>query len=184
MFEFRSSTLIKIILLFAAGLAVADYYYQRDKLMTELAEMKARSSDLHETLLVRQQEWTDLKTAKDKLDQLSKHEQELISQRDLLDTKEKKLQVEIKYQADSMATAVEKARTSAIGTLIPELKLLNHPTLYNAKIFKITDDSIAFLHEDGVANLKATAEELPPELQQKYDLGPKSIAHQLAKLLK
>ncbi|WP_395753503.1 hypothetical protein [Prosthecobacter sp.] len=184
MFDFRASTLIKIILVFAALLAVADYFYQRDKLQTELAEMKTRSSDLHETLLARQQEWAELKSAKDKLDQLSKHEQDLISQRDLLDQKEKKLHVEIKYLADSMATTAEKARTAAIGSLIPELKLLNRPTLHNAKIFKITDDSISFLHEDGVANLKATAEELPPDLQQKFDLGPGSIARQLAKLLK
>ncbi|WP_395741475.1 hypothetical protein [Prosthecobacter sp.] len=184
MFDFRASTLIKLILLFAGVLAAGDYFYRLDKLKTELAEQKSRSADLHETLLARQQEWTELKSAKDKLDQLSKHEQDIIKQRDLLDQKEKKLHVEIKYQADSMAATVEKARSSAIGTLIPELKLLNRPTLYNAKIFKITDDSIAFLHEDGVANLKATAEELPADLQQKYDLGPKAITPQLFKLLK
>jgi hypothetical protein len=183
-FEFRFSTLIKGIVLLAAIVATGDYFHQLNKLKAELAEKTTQAASTHELVVLRQQEWTELKAAKDKLDQLLKHEADLIKQRDLLDKKETKLKVEIKYQADSMAAAVEKARTTAIGTLIPELKLTGRPTLHNAKIFKITDDSIAFLHEDGVANLHATTEELPPELVKAYDLGPNSIAHKLLKLLK
>jgi hypothetical protein len=183
-FEFRLSTFLKALLLFIAVVATGDYFYRLDKLKTELAEKKTQAADARETALLRQQEWTELKSAKDKLDQMLKHEQELIKQRDLLDKTETRLKVEIKYQADSMAATVEKARTAAIGTLIPELKLTGRPTLYNAKIFKITDDAISFLHEDGVANLHATTEELPPDLVQKYDLGPNATVLKLQKLLK
>jgi hypothetical protein len=180
--EFRFSILIKALLVFACILGGCEYLSQLDNLKAELAELKAQAGPLRETEDLRRQEWTKLKAAKDKLDQLMQHEAKLHKQRDLLDTQERKLTGEIKYLAGSMTAAVEKARSSAIGTVFPELKLPGHPTLHNAKIFKINDDSISFLHEDGAANLHVKAEELPVELVQKYDLGLKSIHKALLRL--
>ena len=84
--------------------------------------------------------------------------------------------------AESLMATVEKVRASALGSIIPDLKLEGRPSLHNAKIFKITDDSISFLHEDGVANLRATTDELPPELVKKYDLGANSLRNRLQTL--
>ncbi|WP_395744453.1 hypothetical protein [Prosthecobacter sp.] len=184
MFEFRLNSLIKALLLLACILGGCDYLSTLDKLKAELADLNARNAVARETLELRRQEWTELKAAKDKLDQLLKHEQDLIRQRELLDTQDRRLTADVKYLADSMTVLVEKVRTSAIGAVIPELKLANRPPLHQAKIFKITDDSISFLHEEGAANLKVLPEELPPELVQKYDLGPKSISLRLRNLLK
>ncbi len=180
--EFRFSTVIKALLMFACILGGCEYLSQLDKLKAELAELKAQAGPLRETKDLRRQEWSELKAAKDKQDQLMRHEAELLKKRDLLDTQERKLTGQIKYLAASMTAAVEKARSMAIGTVFPELNLPGHPTLHNAKIFKINDDSISFLHEDGAANLHIKAEELPVELVQKYDLGLKSIHKALQRL--
>lgn len=180
----RFSTLLKALLLFACIFGGCDYLSKLDKLKADLADLKSRAAAAQETRAQLQQEWKEIKQAKDQLDVLTKHEEELLKQRDQLDLKERNLTAAIKYLADSMTTAVEQARTAAIGTVIPELKLVGRPTLHNAKIFKINDDSISFIHEDGVANLKASAEELPPEYVLKYDLGVNSVSRALQKLLK
>ena len=175
MFEFRFITFLKALLLLACIIGGCDHLAKLDKLKAELAELKSQADTTRETADLRRQEWTEIKTAKDKLDQLEARMTEVIRKRDLLDTKERKLTGEIKYMADSMAAAVENTRTFAIGTVIPELRLPGRSALHNAKIFKINDDSVSFLHEDGVANLQAKTDELPMEFVQKYDLGPKSI---------
>ncbi len=175
MFEFRFSSFLKALLLLACVIGGCDYVVKLDKLKAELAELKSLADTARETADLRRQEWTEIKTAKDKLDQLEARMTEVIRQRDLLDTKERKLTGELKYMTASMAVAVENTRTFAIGTVIPDLRLPGRSALHNAKIFKINDDSVSFLHEDGVANLQAKSDELPVELVQKYDLGPKSI---------
>lgn len=163
------------MLLLSCVIGGCDYLAKLDKLKADLAELKSQADTARETADLRRQEWTEIKTAKDKLDQLEARMTEVIRQRDLLDAKTRKLTGEIKYMADSMAAAVEKVRSAAIGTVIPELRLPGRSALHNAKIFKINDNSISFLHEDGVANLQAKTDELPMEFVQKYDLGPKSI---------
>ncbi|MBN8417974.1 MAG: hypothetical protein J0L73_03585 [Verrucomicrobia bacterium] len=183
MFEFRFSSLLKALLLFTCILGGCEYLSRLDKLKAELAELKTRSDTVRETAELRRQEWNELKTAKGKLDQVEARMAETLRQRDILDIQDRKLTSEVKYWADSMAAAVENTRASAIGTVIPELRLPGRAALYNAKIFKITDDSISFLHEDGVANLHVKTDELPMEFVHKYDLGPKSIHAGLQRLI-
>ena len=183
MFGFRFSSILKALLLLAFVLGGYKYLSTLDKLKAELAELKSKADTARETAELRRQEWTEIKTAKDKLDQLESRMAEVIRQRDVLDTQERKLTGEIKYMADSMTKVVGKNRSVAIGTDIPELRLAGRASLHNAKILKITDDSISFLHEDGVASLHVKTDDLPIEFVQKYDLGPKSI-HKALQLLK
>ncbi|MFC5454647.1 hypothetical protein [Prosthecobacter fluviatilis] len=183
MFEFRFSTLLKALLFFACVLGGCDYLHTLDKLKSDLADLKAEADTAREIAELRKQEWTELKAAKDKLAQVNARLAEINRQRDLLDARERKLTGEVKYMADSLAAAVEKVRSSDIGTVIPELRLIGRPALHNAKIFKINDDSISFLHEDGVANLQVKSDELPQDYVLKYDLGPKSIHNGLNRLI-
>ncbi|MCB1278374.1 hypothetical protein [Prosthecobacter sp.] len=183
MFQFDYSTLFKAILLLALVLGGCEYLNRTDKLKERLAELNATLPQLKETAGLRSQEWAELKAAKDKHDALLKREQTELARKDLLDQKQRKLEGEIKYLSASMKTIVEKVRADAIGTTIVELKLPGRPALKNAKILKISDDSITFLHEDGVANLKVKAEELPSEFVQKFDLGPGSISRRLLRLM-
>ena len=181
--EFRFITFVKALLLLACVLGGCDYLSTLDKLKSDLVELKAQAAAARETAELRRQEWSELKTAKDKLDHLVQHEAELIKKRDLLDTRERRLTGEIRYLTDSMAAVLEKTRSSAIGTVIPELRLPGRPTLHSAKIFKISEDSISFLHEDGVANLNVKTDELPVDFIQRYDLGQKSIIKGLQRLM-
>lgn len=184
MFEFRFHTLLKAMLALACVLGGCEYLSRLNKLKAELAEVKDLAGQAREAAEQREKEWSEIKRAKDKLDELAKRESELLKHQDLLDQKERRLTGEIKYLSASMTTAVENARTAAVGSLIPELRLHGRSTLRNAKILKITNDSITFLHEDGVANLSVTAEELPADLVQKDDLGPNSIFKGLQRLEK
>lgn len=183
MLDFRFSSLLKAMLLLACLLAAFEYLSKADKLNEELAELKARAETARETADLRRKEWTEINEAEAKLEQMTAHMENLIRQRDILDTQERRLTGEIKYLAESMTAVVVKARTAATGTVIPELLLEGRTTLHNAKIFKINEDSISFLHEDGVANLRVKTEDLPVEFVQKYDLGPKSIHQGLQRLM-
>jgi outer membrane murein-binding lipoprotein Lpp len=183
MFQFHYSTLFKALLLLALVLGGCEYLNRTDKLKERLAELNSSLPQLKETAGLRSQEWGELKAAKDKHDAMLKREQAELAKKDQLDQKQRKLEGEIKYLSASMKATVEKARSSAIGTVIPELKLPERSALKNAKILKVSDDSITFLHEDGVANLQVKAEELPAEFVQKYDLGPNSISKGLLRLM-
>ncbi|MDI1311404.1 hypothetical protein [Prosthecobacter sp.] len=183
MLDFRFSSLLKAVLLLACLLAAFEYLSKADKLNEELAELKARAETARETADLRRKEWTEINEAKAKLEQMTTHMENLIRQRDILDTQERRLTGEIKYLAESMTAVVVKARTAATGTVIPELLLEGRTTLHNAKIFKINEDSISFLHEDGVANLHVKAEEIPIEFIKKYDLGSDSIIRRLKHLV-
>lgn len=182
MFELRFRTVFIILLLISGIMGATDYSSETDRLEMELAEAQTRVARTHEAASLRQQEWKDIQNARIQLAELMKRGEELLKQRDLLETKERKLTVEINYLAESLATTVEKTRSKAIGSVISELQLADRPTLHNAKIFKITQDSISFIHEDGAANLRATTEELPPELVQKYDLGSDTLVKRLQNL--
>ncbi len=183
MFEFRFSTFLKFLLLLAAVLGGCEYLSRTDKLNAQLGDARSLADSTKETVEARRQEWTQLNSAKDKLDAAMNREKAALQQRDELDQKQRKLEGEIKYLAGSMTAIVAKVRSAAIGSEIKELKLPEGGSLQNTKILKIDDDSISFLHNDGVANLTVKAEQLPPEFVQKYDLGPNSISKRLIRLM-
>ena len=183
MFEFHYSTFLKLLLLLAAVLGGCEYLSRTDKLNAQLAEAHSLVASAKEIAEARRLEWTQLKSARDKLDGALKRENAALQQREELDQKQRRLEGEIKYQADSTQGVVKGLRSAAIGTVIMEVKLPERTALKNAKILKINDNSISFLHEDGVANLQVKADELPSEFVQKYDLGSNSISQRLARLI-
>ena len=179
MFEFHYSTFLKFLLLLAAVLGGCEYLSRTDKLNAQLGEAHSLVASAKEIAEARRLEWTQLKSARDKLDGTLKRENAAIQQREELDQKQRKLEGEIKYLAASMTDMVAKIRLAAIGSVIQELKLPDGGRLQNTKILKIDDNSISFLHNDGVANLQVSTEKLPQELIEKYDLGPNGLAKTL-----
>ena len=179
MFEFHYSTFLKFLLLLAAVLGGCEYLSRTDKLNAQLGEAHSLVASAKEIAEARRLEWTQLKSARDKLDAALKRENAALQQRDKLDQKQRKLEGEIKYLAASMTDIVAQIRTAAIGSVIKELKLPDGGSLQNTKILKIDDNSISFLHNDGVANLKVSTEKLPQELIEKYDLGTNGLAKSL-----
>ena len=179
MFEFHYSTFLKFLLLLAAVLGGCEYLSRTDKLNAQLGEAHSLVASAKEIAEARRLEWTQLKSARDKLDAALKRENAALQQREELDQKQRKLEGEIKYLAASMTDIVAQIRTAAIGSVIKELKLPDGGSLQNTKILKIDDNSISFLHNDGVANLKVSTEKLPQELIEKYDLGTNGLAKSL-----
>ncbi|HRH96765.1 MAG TPA: hypothetical protein PLB55_12560 [Prosthecobacter sp.] len=182
MFEFRFSTFLKFLLLLAAVLGGCEYLSRTDKLNAQLDDARSLAASTKETVETRRQEWTQLKSARDKLDAALKREKETLQQRDELDQRQRKLEGEIKYLAGSMSEFVAQVRAADIGSEIKELKLPEGGRLQNAKILKIDNGSISLLHENGVASLRVSADELPADLVKKFDLGTNSIAERLQQL--
>ncbi len=159
-----------------------EYLSRTDKLNAQLGEAHSLVATAKEIAEARRLEWTQLKSAREKLDAALKRVNAALQQREELDQKQRKLEGEIKYLATSMSNMVAQIRLAAIGSVIKELRLPERSLLLNAKVLKIGDDSISFLHEDGVANLRVRTDQLPKDLIQKYDLDPNSTSKQLRHL--
>jgi len=182
-FEFHYSTFLKFLLLLAAVLGGCEYLSRTDKLNAQLGEAHSLVASAKEIAEARRLEWTQLKSARDKLDAALKRENAALQQREELDQKQRKLEGEIKYLAASMTDIVAKVRSAGINSVIEKVNLPEREGLKNARILKIDDVAISFLHEDGVANLNVKAEELPAEFINKYDLGSNGTAKRLQHLV-
>ncbi|WP_395716128.1 hypothetical protein [Prosthecobacter sp.] len=177
MLEFRlGSLLLKLLLFLALALGGYEYFIRMDELKAEIAKKKNQIQELQETANARSAEYQELARVKSQISDLLKRETVALQQRDMIDQKERRLTGEIKYLSQTIPTVVEKARAAAIGTTIKVLKLESRSALLNAKIMRIEDNSVTFMHEEGVANFKVYTEELPRDFTDKYDLGPKSIS--------
>ena len=121
MFEFRFSTFLKFLLLLAAVLGGCEYLSRTDKLNAQLGDVRSLAASTKETVEARRLEWTQLNSAKDKLDAAMNREKAALQQRDELDQKQRKLEGEIKYLAGSMTAIVAKVRSAAIGSEIKEI---------------------------------------------------------------
>lgn len=149
---------------------------------SRLAEIRAQGTKISETMASMQKKWKAIELAQTDLKVLRQHEGRVQKERDKISEQQRRLTGEIKYLALSMREAVTKVRTAAVDTKVEELKLMGRASLTNARILKITDDSITFLHEDGVANLKLESAELPEPLAKKFDIGPSGLSTRLERL--
>ena len=149
-----------------------------------LTEIRTQQSTATEALEKLTEQWAAIERAQTELKALRKRKNEANQASDKISETERRLTGEIKYLALSMREAVTKIRKAAIDTRVNELKLEGRPSLTNARILKITDDSITFLHEDGVANLKLESDQLPETLTRRFDIGPKGITASLERLEK
>jgi hypothetical protein len=184
MFEFRlGSCLLKALLLIACVLGGYEYYRRVELLKVGIAEKKNLAQEKKDAASALKSVWEELETVQGQIKDLLKREEAELRQRDQIDPLERKLSGEIKYLAPSMLNAVGKARAAAVGTVVQELRLPGRPVLKNAKILKIEDNSITFLHEDGVANLRLQADDLPAEMIQQFDMGSNGLAKQLRRLV-
>jgi len=144
-----------------------------------LTEIRTQQSKATEALEKLTEQWAAIERAQTELKALRERENEANQASDKISETERRLTGEIKYLALSMREAVTKVRKAAIDTKVAELKIEGQATLTTARILKITDDSITFLHEDGVANLRVQTKDLPSQFTEMYDLGPSGLARRL-----
>ena len=179
----RSGCFFKGLLFFLVLVGAWEGWSWLEAKKSRLTGVRAQSVTTTETLEKLQKEWKTIEQAQTELKALRKREDKATQTRDRISEQQRRLTGEIKYLALSMQETVGKVRKAAIDTKVAELKIEGQATLTNARILKITDDSITFLHEDGVANLQLKAAELQPEFIAKFDIGPNSIHAKLNRLL-
>lgn len=183
MFEFRlGSFILKAMLLIACVLGGYEYYSRVEQLKIEVADKKNIAQEQKDAAVALKAAREEMTTVQGQVNDLQRREEAALLQRDQIDQLERKLSGEIKYLALSMLDTVEKARAAAVGAMAKELRLSGRTALQNAKILKIEDDSITFMHEEGVASLRLQVDDLPTEMIRKFDMGGDSISKRLQRL--
>ena len=156
----------------------ANASFQNSQLITEQAhqslvtrqqmlEARGRSAAENQTAVQR------LKSADDRL----KAAEQLMAD---ADKKQRQTEGDMNYLVGAMPTIRQKAWEAAIGTEFAELKLENGKVLKSAKIRKVADDSVTFIHAEGIGSIPIA--DLPKELQSRFDLGESSLLRRLEQL--
>jgi SUMO ligase MMS21 Smc5/6 complex component len=178
----RTGCFLKILLLLAVIVGAWEYWSWVEKTKARVVEIRTLLAEVTQMLSERQKTWSEIEQATSEVRALRKREDLAIMRRDQLGAQLRRITGDIKYLSLSMQEAVEKVRKAAIGTQVEELKLEGRESLKNARILKITDNSVTFLHEDGVANIQIETDKLPSEWLQRYDLGSASMRKRLKQL--
>lgn len=180
--QMRTGCFLKILLLLAVIVGAWEYWSWVEKTKARVVEIRTLLAEVNQMLSERQKTWSEIEQATSEVRALRKREDLAIMRRDQLGAQLRRITGDIKYLSLSMQEAVEKVRKAAIGTQVEELKLEGRESLKNARILKITDNSVTFLHEDGVANIQIETDKLPSEWLQRYDLGSASMRKRLKQL--
>lgn len=160
--------------------ANADFITARDGLKMAEESLISRTNYLESMGKAMGQAKAKLAAAeKENLDAQQKNEK---AETALADAEKLQRQVEgdLLYLVNSLPTAVEKVRASAIGVTLPTVTLGDGKRLLKAQIKKVEDSGISFIHSEGFGIVPL--ENLPADLVQKYDLGPGSLLKQAEKL--
>lgn len=126
----------------------------------------------------RKAEWENITSLSEKREQLAKQSELLKKKKDDLEQQFRRKEGEFKYLAKSIGAAVETVRTASIGEVFPEIRLTDGRVLKNARIRKINDIQVSFIHTDGTGTL--AQELLPAALLRKLDLGNDSLVLAIA----
>ncbi len=171
---------IIIIALAVAGLFGFRYLEQVDAANNALVDTQLALRQAKESLEGRKELGAVVDVAAQKL-VLAKQKQKDAEQAQIeADKKQRLVEGDLRYTIKSMNEAVEKIRADAVGCEITEVVLLNGTVFKNAKIRKVDDNSISFLHSIGISSVPV--EQIPLEFVEKFDMGPRSIVAQLEQL--
>lgn len=170
---------IIIFVSLVAGIFTGVQHFQGvDAANAQVVETKSKLSQLKDTLLLRQGEWSKVSLLASKAQQAATKEAPLLAKIEELKTQVRRLEGDFKYMVKSMKDAVEKVRATAVGLEFPEVKLTNGKVLKTAKIKKLEPMSISFIHSDGFTIV--TYDELPEDIRERFEMGGNGLAEQLA----
>ncbi|MGV3664215.1 MAG: hypothetical protein ACO1TE_28845 [Prosthecobacter sp.] len=155
----------------------AHYLTSVDNANFAMLEQKQRLDSVKEMVETRRKNWEKLEGLATKNRELAAHHEVLLKAKEVLETRYRKVTSEIKYAAESIKNAVDKARSNGPGTEFGEVTLANGKVLRNAKVRAVEADSVSFIHADGIGSIGL--ELLPAEIKERYDLGPEALVPQL-----
>lgn len=93
---------------------------------------------------------------------------------------EREVRRDIRRLIDEVTEAASSRRSNAGQKEYPTVELISGKVYQAAKVRKIEEDSVSFIHAGGIGVAKV--EELPESILAEYDLGPGSIVAQLKEL--
>ena len=162
-----------ILILAVAGMFGFRYLEQLDAATAALVDTKLVLKQTQESLAGRKEMWAIVDAAAQKLAKARLVQDEA-------DKKQRLVEGDLRYTVKSFKAAVDKVRTDALGCEIPEIALLNGTFFKAAKIRKMDNTSMTFLHSNGISTVQI--DQLPQDLVEKFDMGARSLVNQLDQL--
>ncbi|MFO1483187.1 MAG: hypothetical protein U1F71_07440 [Verrucomicrobiaceae bacterium] len=166
------------VFIFIIGMLIAigygaHYLSSVDSANAALIESKAKLADLNEIITQRRKTWADLEKTNVLIRQDIEKNDVLTKAREVLDKRYRAVESDLRYNVESMKSAVEKLRNNAPGTDLGDITLTNGKMIRAAKVRKVDESGISMIHADGIGTVSVDL--LPADLKEKYDLGPDAL---------
>ena len=165
------------ILLFLAAVGGAFYgvdcYRKIENAKSELADLRPVFIQTQEALAYSKDAWEKYEPLKIKAGQAAATTATLKQQQENGETKLKAALEQFTALATAMNEAVNKVRTNETSLSFPEIKLTDGRVLKDAKVRKVEETQVSFMHSAGIGSVPVT--QLPPSLLDQLDLGSASM---------
>lgn len=175
--ESKAWLFIFIIGVLIAGGYGAHYLSSVDSANAVLIESKSKLAGVQEMMGQRKKMWDTTSELLAQAREVAEHGSVLAKAKELLDKRYRIVDSDLKYAVDSMRSSVERIRESAPGAEVGDVNLVNGKVLLAAKIRKVEESNISFIHSSGIGTV--TVDLLPNEILEKYDLGSNALLPQI-----
>lgn len=150
--------------------------FQNSKLITEQAHESLRVR--HEMVEARKKIAADHNAMLQKIQSAEARMKTLEQTQADADKKQRSVEGDLKYWIGAMPAIRQKVWQAAASSKLGDVTLQSGKILINAEIRKVEDDSISFIHSEGIGSI--TLESLPKDLIARFDLGGSSLVRQFA----
>ena len=162
------------ILIVSGGSTLYQHFQGVDRVNADLIDLKNNLFQMESATENLRTEWAKVEALLAKLRVAQAKGGPIQQRKEELQKKIRGLEGEFRYLVSSTRAAVDKVRENAPGEVYPEVNLANGKVFKDAKIRKVEEDQISFIHSDGIGY--ASFDILPADLLKKFDLGPGGLA--------
>ncbi len=169
-------TFVKILLFLAAvggAFYGADCYRKIENAKSELTDLRPAVSQTKEALAYSKDAWEKYEALKIKADQAAATTAALKQQRESGENKLKAALEQFTALATATNEAVNKVRTGEASLAFPEIKLTDGRILKDAKVRKVEETQVSFMHSEGIGSVPVA--QLPASVLEQLDLGNSSL---------
>jgi hypothetical protein len=169
-------TFLKILLFLAVvggAFYGADCYRKIENTKSELTDLRPALIQAQEALSYSKDAWEKYDALKSKADQAAATTATLQQQKEDGEKKLKAALEQFSALATALNEAVNKVRTNEASLSFPEIKLTDGRVLKDAKVRKVEETLVSFMHSAGIGSVPIT--QLPPSVLEQLDLGTTSL---------
>ncbi|MBE7493346.1 MAG: hypothetical protein HS117_00215 [Verrucomicrobiaceae bacterium] len=157
----------------AGGFTLQQHFQAVDRLNAEVLSIRGNVGQTNSSTDRLKQEWAKVEVLVQRLQAANAKNASLQQQRDELKVKLRSLEGDFKYLLSSVRDAVDKVRANAPGEVYDEVVLADGRVLKSAKIRKVEDAQISFIHSEGISAI--THDMLPESIRSRFDLAPDGL---------